>query len=88
MYNRLLNLVGKIFSYQGCRWLLIEVMPELDSLVLRRLDSDKLVQTNQFGNANRLSHETLTLKISETNNQDYSQEVLILLSGIEKRGSA
>ena len=88
MYEKLLQLVGKKFAYLGSNWLLIEIMPELDSLVLKRLDSEKRVQTNQYGGAHRYSNETLTLKISNPDTQGYSDEITILLSGIQKTSSS
>lgn len=84
MQNRLTQLIGKQFSYQGSTWLLIEVMPEQDSLVLRELDELKTIQNNQHGSANRRSPETLTLKISDTDGDNYSEEMNILLAGIIK----
>lgn len=84
MYDRLAQLIGKQFSYLGCDWLLIEIMPELDSLVLRRLGQHNEVQANQHGSPNRFCKETLTLKISNPDNQGYSEELTILLSGIVK----
>lgn len=84
MYEKLLKLVGKSFNYLGCNWLLIEILPELDSLVLRRLDAQKQVQQNQYGSASRFSKETITLKITNPQTQGYSEELTLLLSGIIK----
>lgn len=85
MHEKLQQLVGKTFNYLGCQWLLIEILPELDSLVLRRLDADKRVQNNQYGGANRFCDETVTLKISDAETLGYSEEITILLSGIIKK---
>jgi len=85
MHEKLQQLVGKTFNYLGCQWLLIEILPELDSLVLRRLDADKRVQTNQYGGANRFCDETVTLRISDAENLGYSEEITTLLSGIIKK---
>jgi len=74
MQNRLTQLIGKQFSYQGSK----------DSLVLRELDELKTIQNNQHGSANRRSPETLTLKISDTDGDNYSEEMNILLAGIIK----
>lgn len=85
MHDKLEQLVGKSFNYLGCQWILIEILPELDSLVLRRLDAAKRVQTNQYGGANRFCDETLTLKITDPDTMGYSEEITTLLSGIIKK---
>lgn len=85
MYEKLTKLIGKNFSYLGCQWQLIEIMPEADSLVLQRLDSGKVVQANQYGSANRFCSEIITLKISDSQGQGYSEEIALLLSGIIKK---
>ena len=84
MHEKLLQLIGKNFSYLGSQWVLIEILPEMDSLVLKQLGPEKRLQTNQYGGAGRYGDETLTLKISGPDNQGYSDEVTTLLSGIIK----
>ena len=84
MHDKLQKLVGKSFSYLGYQWILIEILPELDSLVLRRLDATKRVQANQYGDANRFCDETVTLKITDPDTLGYSEEITTLLSGIIK----
>jgi hypothetical protein len=85
MYDKLSKLVGKYFNYLGCKWLLIEVMPENDSLVLRRSDGQKNAQNNQFGAVSRYCQETLTIPISNADESDsYSTELTDLLSGLIK----
>jgi hypothetical protein len=85
MHDKLFQLVGKYFRYQGCKWLLIEVMPENDSLVLRRVDSHKNAQSNQFGAVTRYGQQTLTIAISNSKDTDsYSTELTDLLSGLVK----
>lgn len=67
--------------------MLIEVMPENDSLVLRASDDEKTLQFNQYGSATRYSTPTLTVSISdEANPGNYSEALTQLLSGIEKNG--
>ena len=84
IYEKLAKLIGKTFSYRDCNWLLIEILPEQDSLVLRRLDAQKRVQANQYGSANRFCNETLTMKISAPEDNIYSEEITALLTGIIK----
>ncbi len=84
IYEKLAKLIGKSFSYLDCNWLLIEILPEQDSLVLRRLDAQKRVQANQYGSANRFCNETLTMKISGLQEHGYSDEIKTLLTGIIK----
>ena len=85
MHERLLKLVGKKFNYLGNRWVLIEVMPENDSVVLQRDEGLKQIQSNRHGSPNRFSTETLTVKISSPDSDDeFSEEIGILLSGIIK----
>jgi len=83
MYKKLMPLVGKHFSYLGIDWILIDILPEQDSLVLRRVGKASQVQSNQYGAASRMSKETITLKISDTEN-GYTEEITTLLSGIVK----
>ena len=51
LYRKLQNLVGEQFEYIGDRWVLIEVLRDLDSLVLRRSEGDatRYVQHNSYG---------------------------------------
>jgi hypothetical protein len=86
MYEKIAKLVGKHFSYLGCTWIMIEVLPEADSIVLRRLDPQKCVQANQYGTAQRLTQETLTIKISRPDNSAYTEELTAMLAGIIKPG--
>ena len=85
MHERLLKLIGKKFHYLGNRWILIEVMAENDSIVLQRDEPHKQIQFNSYGSPNRFSTETLTIRISAPDSdEDYSEELGILLSGIIK----
>ena len=85
MHERLLKLVGKKFNYLGNRWVLIEVMPENDSVVLQRDEPHRQIQSNRHGSPNRFSIETLSVKISSRDSdEEFSEEIGILLSGIIK----
>ncbi|MGD2118720.1 MAG: hypothetical protein PVG66_10190 [Chromatiales bacterium] len=81
MYEKLEKLVGKQFVFNGCVWLLIEILPEMDSLVLRRQDDSKRIQGDQFGAPTRKCSETLTLQISNEDGSEFSAELTRLLAG-------
>ncbi|MEJ2214356.1 MAG: hypothetical protein P8Y20_09930 [Gammaproteobacteria bacterium] len=85
MHERLLKLIGKKFHYLGNRWVLIEVMPENDSVVLQLDEPHTQIQSNRFGSPSRFSTETLTVSISAPDSDEvFSEEISILLSGIIK----
>jgi hypothetical protein len=83
LHRKLERLVGERFLYLGEAWCLIEILGELDSLVLRRMDAgtDTSVQVNSYGHPNRRASETLTLAISDREGSGYSDEILCLLEG-------
>lgn len=87
IYQRFEKLIGRHFEFRGCQWELIEIMPENDSLVLRRLDAHQHIQQNQFGAPIRFAQQTETFKISSSQNQDeYSEDLSDILTGLVKSG--
>jgi hypothetical protein len=82
LIQRLRALTGQRFRYLDSEWYLIEVLGQEDALVLRqRNGGDAQVQTDQYGQANRRARQTLTLPLSDADNEGYSEEVLALLEG-------
>lgn len=85
MHNRLTPLIGSRFLYRGRTWLLVEVMRSEDALVITPEKTfqgrPEPVQTDQYGQAIRRCPECLTLPISGTDEDSYSEAVMELLSG-------
>jgi hypothetical protein len=91
VHRKLQGLIGNRFDYLGEVWVLIEVLGDLDSVVLRRCDDCKpgSVQQNIYGMPNRRAEDTLTVDISDTTGESYSQDILVLLEGRHgSRGSS
>lgn len=83
LHLRLRRLIGDRFDYLGEVWVLIEVLGDDDSVVLRRCTHCRpsSVQRNAYGIPNRRVTDTLTLRISDHTGQGYSEDLLILLEG-------
>lgn len=83
LHRKLENLLGEGFEYLGDQWVLIEVLEDIDSLVLRRQaeDGSHVVQRNSYGMPTRRVADTLTLPISDSDTGAYSDEVMLLLTG-------
>ena len=81
LHRRLRALIGSRFFYAGIHWILIDVLADTDSIVLRNNSGDlPLVQADLYGSPVRLSTDTLTLPISGSDGQ-YSEQMKDLLSG-------
>ena len=89
LHRKLQQLIGDRFDYLGEVWILIEVLSDVDTLVLRRCDDCRPAapQANAYGMPNRRAEETLTLPISDAAG-GYSQDILILLEGRQPRSDA
>jgi len=90
LHRKLQKLIGDRFDYIGEVWVLIEVLQDVDTVVLRRCDNCKpaTLQANSYGIPNRRTVETLTLAISDRDG-GYSQDLLVLLEGRQvKPGSS
>lgn len=83
LHHRLRQLIGDSFDYLGEVWILIEVLSDLDSVVLRRCRDCQpdAVQQNLYGMPNRRVQNTLTLRISDPSGEGYSEDILVLLEG-------
>lgn len=83
LHRRLRPLIGKRFDYLGEVWVLIEVLVDIDAVVLRRCKDCQrgTVQRNAYGQPNRRLSDTLTLPISASDKEGFSQDLLALLEG-------
>lgn len=80
LHPKLRQLVGQRFRYLSEDWLLVEVLPDEDKVVLQRLGTRRTaLQADQYGSPQRLSSEILSLPISSS--EGYSEEMLLLLRG-------
>jgi len=90
LHRKLQTLIGDRFDYLGEVWVLIEVLGDADSVVLRRCKECKShsLQQNAYGMPNRRAEDTLTLHISDPTGDAYSEDILVLLEGRQAPGSA
>ncbi len=85
LHRKLRQLIGQRFDYLGEVWILIEVLGDDDSLVLRRcVDCTPSVQRNAYGIPSRRASNDLTLPISDAHGDGYSEDVLLLLEGRQR----
>ena len=86
LHRKLQRLIGDRFDYLGEVWILIEVLQDVDTVVLRRCDNcgPATLQANAYGMPNRRTEETLTLPISDSAG-GYSEDILVLLEGRQTR---
>jgi hypothetical protein len=81
LHRRLRGLIGRRFHYAGATWLLVEVLADTDTVVLRSESRQPgPVQTDQYGAPLRRSPETISLPITDEDG-GYSAELEALLSG-------
>ena len=83
LHRKLQQLIGQQFLYLGEVWILIEILSDMDSVVLRRCrDCGRAdVQQNLYGMPNRRAGDTLTLPISDSSGESYSQDLMLVLEG-------
>lgn len=83
LHRKLRQLTGDRFDYLGEVWVLIEVLGDIDSVVLRRCAdcTPRGVQRNAYGIPTRRVEDTLTLQISDGSGAGYSEDILVLLEG-------
>jgi hypothetical protein len=83
LHRKLERLVGHRFEFRGEPWILVEILSDLDSLVLRRCADCRSgsVQRNSYGQPTRRVDNTLTLPLSDASTGGYSTEVITLLAG-------
>ncbi|MCG6966721.1 MAG: hypothetical protein LJE59_09435 [Chromatiaceae bacterium] len=89
LHRKLRQLIGDRFDYLGEVWILIEVLADSDSIVLRRCEHCKAssVQRNAYGVPNRRVEDTLTLRISDNSGAAYAADLLVLLEGRQTTSS-
>ena len=90
LHRKLQVLIGDAFDYLGEVWVLIEVLGDVDSVVLRRCKDCEpgALQRNAYGMPNRRAEDTLTMRISDRSGEAYSEDILVLLEGRQSKGSA
>ena len=83
LHRRLQQLIGDRFDYLGEVWILIEVLGDVDTVVLRRCEHCRpnSLQQNAYGMPNRRVEDTLSLRISDVSGEIYSEDILVLLEG-------
>lgn len=83
LHRKLRKLIGDRFDYLGEIWILIEVLGDVDTVVLRRCENCETgsLQSNAYGMPNRRVEHTLSLQISDHSGEAYSEDILVLLEG-------
>ena len=83
LHRRLHPLIGDRFAYLGDIWVLIEVLSDTDSVVLRRCEDAGRgnVQQNMYGMPTRRAQDIMTLQISDAAGGGYSDDIMVLLEG-------
>lgn len=83
LHRKLRKLIGDRFDYLGEVWILIEVLGDADSVVLRRCENcePSSLQSNAYGIPNRRVEDTLSLPISDHSGDGYSEDILVLMEG-------
>lgn len=82
-HRKLEQLVGDRFDYLDEVWVLIEVLADIDSVVLKRCKdcTSVRVQNDVYGQPARRTQDTLTLSISNADATTYSDDLMVLLEG-------
>ena len=91
LHRKLQRLIGERFDYLDEVWILIEVLSDADTVVLRRCENCRpaSLQANAYGMPNRRVEDALTLHISDPTGDGYSEDLLVLLEGRQAQpGSA
>ena len=90
LHRKLQRLIGDRFAYLGDIWVLIEVLSDADSVVLRRCEESGRgnVQQNMYGMPTRRAQGTMTLQISDATGDGYSDDIMVLLEGRQVRPGA
>jgi len=83
LHRKLRKLIGDRFDYLEEVWILIEVLGDVDTVVLRRCENcePRSLQSNAYGMPNRRVEHTLSLQISDRSGDGYSEDILVLLEG-------
>ena len=84
LHQRLRKMIGDRFDYLGKPWVLVEILPDVDGVVLKRCedrDERAILQPDAYGIPNRVGAETLMVPVSNASNDGYSEDLLVMLEG-------
>jgi len=82
LYRRLRNLIGRKSLLDGSEWLVLEILPEEEALVLCRISAGTApIQTDAYGNALRRVPETRLLRYADADG--ITDEALALLGALQ-----
>lgn len=87
LHQRLRKMIGDRFDYLGKPWVMVEILPDVDGVVLKRCGDrqERAVLTpDVYGIPNRLSAETLMVPVSSADHDGYSDDLLMLLEGRQR----
>jgi hypothetical protein len=82
--QRLRRLIGRDCRYLGRRCRLVEILAEEGTLVLETRDGEPPIQIDQYGQAAYRAHEFLQIPIFGEGQEALSNELLQLLSTMNK----
>ena len=88
VHQRLRKMIGGRFEYLGEPWVMVEILPDVDGVVLKRCGTSEgraVLQPDAYGIPNRVSAETLMVPVSNTANDGYSEDLLLLLEGRQRQ---
>jgi hypothetical protein len=79
----LAGLIGRRFRYRGRAWVVLEVMPDANRIVLSPEGGARRrsIQSDQYGQPLRRCPDCLSLPISTSDGDAYSEDMLELLGG-------
>lgn len=82
-HHKLRRLIGERFRYVDQVWVMVEVLPDSDRVVLQPCTDcgQAPVQGTAFGLPGRRVSQTLSLRISDPSGEGYSDDLLLLLEG-------
>lgn len=87
LHQRLRKMIGDRFDYLGKPWVMVEILPDVDGVVLKRCgirEGRAVLQPDAYGVPNRVSAETLMVPVSNASNDGYSEDLLLLLEGRQR----
>ena len=88
LHQRLRKMIGDRFDYLGKPWIMVEILPDVDGVVLKRCGTSEgraVLQPDAYGIPNRVSAETLMVPVSNTAKDGYSDDLLLLLEGRQRQ---
>jgi hypothetical protein len=83
LHAKLEQLRGAQFHYLSEDWILIDILYDDDQVVLQRNKPENAnpLQSSQYGEVKRRIPETLSLPISDDDNEGFSDALMLLLQG-------